>query len=560
MRNGSPKAMTHRFLLSIGLLGLGCLSIGTAVSQTFLPRTGTEDLGDLDRLRLAGIRQPQGIALESTIDPELYFVGPSDVFSVNIWISPSLDFTLTVTPEGTLIVPTVGEIRIADMTLAEAKRRVVEGIRKKYLSSTEPTVTLLTPRPVVVRVTGNVLNPRSYVLAAHNRADKAIEEANQIQLPQTPQDLQRVLSSMSLRNITIRHKDGSLSAVDITKFNATKEDRWNPYLREGDLVIVPRIDLLRSVIGVYGEVNVPGRFEYVRGDSIKDALRIAQGFTSLALKDSIEFSRLSTDGQTMVSTIVDGDAILAGTMGDVALEPGDRIIVRAKADLRADYRVAVNGEVAFPGVYPITKSRSRLSEIIRKAGGFTKFASIKTSEVVRQSVRQTEIDLERLESARGGVSADDSLYYYLETNLRIRKEIVNVDFDRLFNQNDSSSDVILQDGDIVRVPSRKNTIYVFGQVVSPGHISFVRGESADYYVAKAGGFTDRARIGDVKIVKAKTRQWLSPGETNVEEGDYVWVPKEIEHPFSYYMNIVGQTASIISVAVSIVLLVIQVNK
>jgi hypothetical protein len=82
----------------------------------------------------------------------------------------------------------------------------------------------------------------------------------------------------------------------------------------------------------------------------------------------------------------------------------------------------------------------------------------------------------------------------------------------------------------------------------------------EFYVTKAGGFTERARQGDVKIVKAKTRQWSAPKETTIEEGDYVWVPKEIERPFAYYMSIIGQTASIVSVAVSIVLLVIQINK
>jgi hypothetical protein len=39
---------------------------------------------------------------------------------------------------------------------------------------------------------------------------------------------------------------------------------------------------------------------------------LAQGFTQRALKDSVEFSRLALDGQTISSLIVDGEAILAG--------------------------------------------------------------------------------------------------------------------------------------------------------------------------------------------------------------------------------------------------------
>ena len=560
MRNDRTKAMIHWLLCSLRLLGLGCLSIGTAASQTFLPRTGTEDLGDLDRLGLVGIAQPQGIALESTINPERYFVGPSDVFSVNIWISPPLSFMLTVTPEGTLIIPTVGEIEVSDLTLAEAKIRVVERIRSRYFGKEKPTLTLVSPRPIVVTVIGNVLNPGSYVLWAYNRADKAIDEANRLQVTQTQLHLQRILELMSTRNITIKHKDGKTSAVDISKFLATKEDRWNPHLREGDVVIVPRKDLERSVIAIYGEVNVPGRYEYVPGDSVRDALRIAHGFTFEALSDSVEFFRVDTQRDTIISWIINGDSVLEGKVRDFALQPGDRIVVRPKPELRADYRVTVVGEVIFPGIYPVTKGRTRLSEIILKAGGFTEFASVKTAELIRRSVRPSDIKLERLESSRGGVTPEDSTYYYLETELRIQKEIVNVDFEQLFLQQDSSQDVILRDGDVIRVPSARKTIYVFGQVASPGHIPYVHGEGPEYFVAKAGGFTERARTGDVKIVKAKTRQWLSPHETTVEEGDYVWVPKEIERPFSYYMEIIGQTASVISVAIGVVLLVVQVNK
>ena len=242
------------------------------------------------------------------------------------------------------------------------------------------------------------------------------------------------------------------------------------------------------------------------------------------------------------------------------MEPGDRLVVKGKIDLREDYRVYVGGEVLFPGVYPITKNKTKLSEVIRQAGGFTEFAWLEAAELNRRSVAPGEIELERLVSLRGGATPEDSAYYLLETELRLKKEIVNVDFDRLFLHQDSTQDVIVQSEDYVIVPSRKKTIYVFGQVVTAGHVPFLVGERVDYYVRKAGGLTERARSGDLKIIKAKTRQWLSPNETTIEEGDYVWVPKELERSLGYYMNIIGQTAAIVSAAVSIVLLVIQIKE
>ena len=88
----------------------------------------------------------------------------------------------------------------------------------------------------------------------------------------------------------------------------------------------------------------------------------------------------------------------------------------------------------------------------------------------------------------------------------------------------------------------------------------MKGEKYKYYINKAGGYTDNARSGDVMIIKCGSRQWLSPSETKIEDGDYIWVPKDPIKPATYYWNIVGQTASIISVAVSIVLITIQLKK
>jgi protein involved in polysaccharide export with SLBB domain len=220
----------------------------------------------------------------------------------------------------------------------------------------------------------------------------------------------------------------------------------------------------------------------------------------------------------------------------------------------------VVGEVLYPGTYPISRNRTTLVDVIRSAGGFTESASLQLAEVLRHTVASPEIELERLESLRGGVPPDDSTYYYLETNLRIKKEVVNVDFTGLFRNRDSTQDVILQDGDVIVIPTIKKTVYVFGQVINPGHVGYVPGEDIWYYIRKAGGVTDRAREADIKLVKAKTRQWLSPGGLMVEEGDYVWVPKVPERPFGYYLGIVAQSATVLSVAVSVVLLVIQLRK
>jgi len=537
-----------------------CILVAATPALVAQVRDRGEDLELLLQNKAAATVTPSpGVALESPVDQGKYYVGPSDVIAVNIWTSPPINLSLTVTPEGTLIIPTVGEVVVSDMLLSKAKGAVLSAVKRKYLTA-EVTVTLVKPRNIVVTVLGNVTTPGLYTLSSVDRATRALEEANrpirasnQATSPIYPED-------MSTRSIVVKHRDGSQARVDLSRFMATKEDVWNPYLREGDVLIVPKKNPLKNVFGIYGEVNSPGRYEFVAGDSAIDALSIAQGFTRLALRDSVEFSSLNEDGTALSIQVINLERIRDRLAPNLPLHPGDRIVVRAKPELREDYRVYVGGEVLFPGIYPITKNKTKLSNVIKRAGGFTEFAWLETAELGRRSLRPEEVELDRLMSLRGGASPEDSSYYLIETELRLRKEIVNVDFQKLFLEGDSTQDVILQTEDNIYVPSKKKTIYVFGQVVAPGHVPFVEGEGYEYYVSKAGGLTERARGGDLKIVKAKSRQWLSPRETTIEEGDYVWVPKEPERSFAYYMNIVGQTASVVSVAVSIVLLVIQSKK
>ncbi len=500
-----------------------------------------------------------GIPLSATVDPEKYFLGPSDLLSVNLWTSPAIQHHLEVTLEGTVIIPTVGEVYVSETLLSEAKKKILDAVRNHY-HGIDASVTLLKPRRIVVSVRGHVLHEGQYSLYATDRADMAIHEANTALSPEENDASGNFIREMSERRIIVRHRDGTQTRVDLVKFRATKEDDLDPYLREGDVLVVPRMDEARGVFGVYGEVNMPGRYEAVGGDRLTDALRIAQGMTAMSRPDSAEFSRLSTDGRSMSVRYLDFSTLEPGSESDVLIQPGDRLVVRSLEDVRADFRVRVEGEVLYPGTYPITKDRSKISEVIRQAGGFTEFAALGSAELNRSSVQPREVELDRLMSLRGGVSDEDSLDYVRETDLRLRKEIVNVDFPRLFLQGDSTQDVILQDEDVIRVPSVKRTVYVFGQIVSPGHIPFVEGEPVNFYVDKAGGFTDRARQDDIRIIKSKTKQWLAVDETGIEEGDYIWVPKEPDRPFSYYMTSASQAAGILSVIIGMAAVIISVSK
>ncbi|MGA7160726.1 MAG: polysaccharide biosynthesis/export family protein [Bacteroidota bacterium] len=513
--------------------------------------------------------------MDGPVDPKEYVVGPGDIFSVNVWITPPLNLQLPVTPEGTIIIPTVGEIYVAGLRLEDAKKKVVSEIKKRYISS-EASFTLFTPRLVMVAVKGVVWNEGSVFLQSTERVEAAIVMANRHEkispppYPQIDEQPRRLTSNINLipgqdtigsrRKILVRHRDGTTSHVDLEKYFLQRDPKLNPYLRDGDVVVVPKREIVRDFIGIYGGVNKEGVVEFVEGDSLFEMTKIARGLTVFADSEHVEIERSDDEGRFTQTITANLSAIASGASSDIPLQRGDRIIVREKPSLRRDYKIYVEGEVLYPGFYPITRDSTLISEIVHEAGGFTPEASMESSSLFRTSLSEKDIYTERIAIEAGLPSQEDTAYFKAENEMRLAREQVPVDFVNLFVSQDKAKDVFLRDGDHLIIGSKTKTVYVFGQVVHPGHISFVKDQGYSYYTEKAGGLTDHAVRGDIRVLKANTREWLSPGETTIEEGDYIWVPSVPYRPLEYYLLSYSQVFSIVGTVGTLTLLFLQLKK
>ena len=202
----------------------------------------------------------------------------------------------------------MGEVDVEDLTLDQAKERIVALVRRKVRSAAI-TVTLTKPRMVVVHVHGQVLHPGSYILSAADRVDQAIEEANKQVRGEPAADREAFLAQMATRSIVVAHTNGIRVRADLPMHFASRADSLNPFLRGGDVITVPRWEKRTWVFAIYGEVHNPGRFEYLDGDSLLQALRMAQGWTPRARADSAELHRLGPSGTSMAMQIVDLEAL-----------------------------------------------------------------------------------------------------------------------------------------------------------------------------------------------------------------------------------------------------------
>jgi len=481
--------------------------------------------------------------VEGVVNPDIYIVGQGDVFSLGLFGFLNQIIPVPVSIEGTVIIPSVGEIKVSDLTLSQAKDKVISAVKKRYYSS-NVSFTLSQPRTFLIPVTG--LNQGTYTVTSLTRPSQILSVIIFDTLnAQKKLDYTKITDNMkfSFRNIELKRKDGSIVIVDIYKYFNTKEEKYNPTLREGDLLKVPITNLNTNCITVYGAVQIPGHYEYNVSDDLESAIGLGRGFDLNAEPDSVLLYRPNADSKSYECIVLSYEKDK-----NFKINVYDRIFVKYKSDYKKMVSVELQGEILRPGTYPITFKNTRLRDIIEMAGGFTKNAYLPLCIIFRkydeEYMRRDTMEL--MVNRRANdliVSEKDKLNF--EEDIRGRRNRVIVDFEKLFKENDESQNIILEDKDIIYINDNKNAVYVFGQVQSEGFVTFQEGKDYEYYIEKAGGFSLAADKGNTRIIKFNTRGWYKPDEINLNSGDFIYIPKKTVNSFAETVTIISQISGVI---------------
>ena len=214
----------------------------------------------------------------------------------------------------------------------------------------------------------------------------------------------------------------------------------------------------------------------------------------------------------------------------------------------------------YQGTYAIDLGTTTLRDVIQRAGGFTDEASLEEAIVVRKTPEnERDREFERLQKISPADMQEDE-YEYFKARSRERVGQMVVDFKKLFLQGDPTQNIVLQEGDIIEVPRRKDYIRVIGRVNNPGNVIFAEGWTFEQYITAAGGYGWRADDGDVRVVKARTGELVDAedeGDYELEPGDTIWVP---EVPEVKFWEIALTTLGVISQVAGIVGIIIAISR
>jgi protein involved in polysaccharide export with SLBB domain len=528
---------------SVVMLGYAFLASGVppVEGQTQIGKAAKADTLKEEWRSKMQLQLIEEVALEGVIDPEEYYLGPGDEIVVNIWgvvitgEDVPIPSQIPITPEGKALIPTIGDLSVGNMSLADAAEVITKEIRKKY-RNVSVTVNLSKLRQFRVFVLGEIDGPGTYVGRAIDRVSALINRAGGFTL------------RSSRRQIEIRRGSGEILHADLDLFNRTGALDLNPSILEGDVVFVPvRLDS----VSIFGEVNLPGYYEFKNGDILRDVIQLAGGLTSKVNTSMAEIVRFEADGQTTQHLAVDLDTLFEASVSSnhFPLQSDDQIFIRSKTEWRVRRTVTIRGEVRYPGEYAIAKDETYLSTIIERAGGFTLDAALDQAKVIRRIYTEiVDYEYERLRKMEVADMTDEEREYF-KTKSREQRGVVVVDFEKLFKEHDLSQDIILKPLDIITIPKVRNTVTVSGAVDNPGSIIYEPAKDIDYYIEQAGGFTLEARKSKVKLIKGDTGVWLRPDEVSeIRPGDAIWVPEKPERDwwglFKDFMTITAQIATV----------------
>ncbi len=492
---------------------------------------------------------PTGEAFfEGPVNPDDYIVGPGDRLDVVFWQPNFIEYPMSVNAEGEVIIPYVGAVTVANLTLREVHSRIEEAVSSS-MRIAKVTVALIEPRHFRVNVTGLVELPGTYIVPATARVADAVGMAGGFRHVMTfVGGDTSITTDGSQRRIELRGMDGhNIGHADLLLFQQGGRLKGNPRLQDGMTIHVPYKQGVRQQVGVFGAVHSSGLFESADSDNLGDALALAGGMASDA--DSSNVTVVGDDG---VRVTLDLHGASLGTSLAHSITPGSRVYVSGSADTSHVGSVTLVGEVAHPGGYPIVTGHTTLREVLDRAGGLLPTAASNSARLIRKA-RRDPVEPERIRVLEASLM-NNPRYSGRDAELAVEfakwdRGSVVLDLSGADKSNSAES-VTLQDGDMLEVPKNPLGVRVLGAVNHGGEVAWAAGKNLNYYLSEAGGVNVSGWKRRAVLLKARNGSQLQyQSSLPIDPGDVIYVPPGPQlttwDVFKDFLGVTAQVATVV---------------
>ncbi|PKK36570.1 hypothetical protein BWI96_12010 [Siphonobacter sp. SORGH_AS_0500] len=384
--------------------------------------------------------------------PSNYIVGPGDQLQINVYGKSLVDWRVSVTPEGFVMLPGMGKVYVGGKRLQQATNLIKDRLRANNYAIGNGTfvdVSLTNIRTIQVTIIGEVEKPGTYPMTSVQTVLNALYASG------------GPTQNGSFREIEVIRNGRVHKVLDIYDILQRADIENNIYLQDDDII---RIPVYQVRVAIEGEIKRPGIYEVKKGETLQDVINFGGGLTDSAYTTRIKAVQL-TDTEKKVKDIVNQD------IKTYIPQKGDKYIIDQILD-RFENRVTINGAVYRPGQFELT-SGLKLSELIRQADGLKQDAFAERGYVTRLNEKnETQIIQFQVKNAAQGEY----------DTLQLKRE------------------------DIITIPSifdlrETYNVTVNGSVRKGGNFPFSEGMTVEDLILMAGGLSEGANTQRVEIAR-----------------------------------------------------------
>lgn len=459
-----------------------------------------------------------------------YVVAIGDKINIKIWGSIEYDQVQTVDAQGNLFLPRVGPVRVLGVKNRDLTSTILRVLHTVYTTNVGLYAGLLETQPVIVYVSGGVVRPGAYGGTSANSLMYYLDRAGGIDP-----------ASGSYLELSVIRGNQKIRAFSLYDF-VLKGEVPAFQFSDGDTLLVGQ---RRQTVKVDGLVANPYRFEF-DGDSITASALLSMA----APKPESTHMRITRNQRTTKDTEYHPLASAATTV----IHNGDDVTLLSDKQ-SGTITVRIEGEHTGSREISLPYG-SRLSDVLLQIR-YAATADKRSIQLFRTSVaqRQKEMLLQSLRSLEVSVltarsaTAEEAKLRKDEADLFLKwieraKEIQPKG--QVVVTGSDPAGIILENGDIVRIPSDDALIFVQGEVLFPSSFAVIPGMTVADAISRSGGYTQGSGTSRIVVISRDGSSRLADKGETLQKGDELLVLPRVETKFMQFakdiITIIYQTA------------------
>lgn len=347
--------------------------------------------------------------------PADYTVGAGDEIVIQLFGKENTTHRLRVNRAGTINFPSLGPVQVAGMSFSDVRDSLNQRVKEQMIG-VRSDISLGEMRTMQVFVMGDAYKPGAYTVSALTTISQAIYYSGGFG------------ESGALRNVQLKRNGQVIRMLDMYDLLLKGDARNDVRLLPGDVVFIGAVG---NTIAIDGEVNRPAIYEVKSGETYKQAIQMAGGFTANAYSDQIEVKRYAAKGARDALTLNFSQSHDQQTK----VKDGDAVNVLKKSEELTRY-VQIEGDVRHPGFIE-WKSGLRVADLFQSVDtSFNSTADVNYAVVVREINPQRDIEVYQVNLANAilSPSSKDNLKLNSRDRVLVFNRFNNEDLDTLADQ------------------------------------------------------------------------------------------------------------------------------